>query len=474
MSAPTCARETVWLLFPERVKTHKWCYPLKRKTTLAVAEVLLQKVILFWGPFSRMYSDQGMEFQSALIRYLTTALGIEMKVCSEYFHMSNLSERGIKFVAELLVNRLTGKGKNWPIYVNAITYSINTAQHRVLEGFSPYELVFGRKPKDVLNLGIEEQLVHVPISFKEYAESIKQRLQEAGNLANQLQHKYQESLRLQRAQKIKIAEPFKPGQLCYLLYPQASDLNTNTLKYKASYIGPLQIVEVICERNVTLADLEGKRLPGVYTIKRIKPCNFRTEEGIKTSIGEIKEIVNKKEKGDENKSKQNKDKLACIAIDPEKKCKAVISVCTGIEGNPEQWELVPIHQHNQAKPKYSDDIEMTGPDEGEELDVLKARYKEGQLEFLFKAICGYTFWHRLDRQDSEVRQIAICQHYNQDQKPTGCIYIRNMNRLFDPVQKKELIRVTGSRDRYYKQCAQKVKNEAKKRVTFSDQVDIIE
>ena len=93
---------------------------------------------------------------------------------------------------------------------------------------------------------------------------------------------------------------------------------------------------------------------------------------------------------------------------------------------------------------------------------------------MFKAICGYTFWHRLDRQDSEVRQIAICQHYNQDQKPTGCIYIRNMNLLFDPVQKKELIRVTGSRDRYYKQCAQKVKNEAKKRVKFSDQVDIIE
>ena len=49
-----------------------------------------------------------------------------------------------------------------------------------------------------------------------------------------------------------------------------------------------------------------------------------------------------------------------------------------------------------------------------------------------------------------------------------------MNRLFDPVQKKELIRVTGSRDRYYKQCAQKVKKEAQKRVTFSNQIDIIE
>ena len=59
-------------------------------------------------------------------------------------------QHGIKSLANILVKHLTELGKYWAKYLPFVMYVYNPLCSLNLNGFSPYELVFGRKPKHFL------------------------------------------------------------------------------------------------------------------------------------------------------------------------------------------------------------------------------------------------------------------------------------------------------------------------------------
>ena len=397
-------------------------YPMKRNNALTVAEILLQKICFFWGPIATIVTDAGSEFQNQIITYLTKALNIQTKICAEYMHESNLSERGIKTISQLLINRLQGHAKDWPIYINAITYSINTAQHRVLQGFSSYELVFGRTPKDFLNLDLDNHLPTRPLTYQDYAQSLKDRIQEAGNVALELHNNFQEQQRLHRAQQIKIRAPFQKGDLCYLLFPQATDLYTNTLKFKASFVGPLIVSEVLGDRYVTLTDLEGRQLYGVYSIKRLKRCHFRCDPHNVTSIAQLKESIARMdvERGKVPKeSSFHSHSYLCmhdgsIPTQPSKDCTALKSIYHAKCTFPLEQYMMNCAFTTAAIPRPKNRMEVKKgqcqeealPNQGNELLLVKARYKDGILQFLFSTEDKFTFWQEI-QEDKILKDLGL-------------------------------------------------------------------
>ena len=80
-----------------------------------------------------------------------------------YNHHSLQAEHGIKSPSTIL----TSLGQMWPKYLLLSTFAYNTFNTSNLANYSPYELVFGRKPKILLNL---ETTPDVKVSglFKEY------------------------------------------------------------------------------------------------------------------------------------------------------------------------------------------------------------------------------------------------------------------------------------------------------------------
>ena len=52
----------------------------------------------------------------------------------------------------ILTKHLTSLGQMWPKYLSLATFAYNTFNSPNLVNYSPYELVFGRKPKILLNL----------------------------------------------------------------------------------------------------------------------------------------------------------------------------------------------------------------------------------------------------------------------------------------------------------------------------------
>ena len=85
------------------------------------------------------------------------------------------AEHGIKSLSTILTKHLTSLGQMWPKYLLLSIFVYNTFNAPSLENYSPYELVFGRKPKITPNLETTPD-IKVSGSFKEYYELLNKRI----------------------------------------------------------------------------------------------------------------------------------------------------------------------------------------------------------------------------------------------------------------------------------------------------------
>ena len=95
--------------------------------------------------------DQDSTFMSTLINYLFRKFGIKVKTVALYNHQSLQAEHGIKSLSSILTKHLTEQGQIWHKYLPLVTLAYNTFNCPNLGNYSPYELVFGRKPKLLLD-----------------------------------------------------------------------------------------------------------------------------------------------------------------------------------------------------------------------------------------------------------------------------------------------------------------------------------
>ena len=56
------------------------------------------------------------------------------------------AERQIQTIGNMINKHLTQKGASWPLYAAVSAYAMNTFASTALQGLSPFELVFARKP----------------------------------------------------------------------------------------------------------------------------------------------------------------------------------------------------------------------------------------------------------------------------------------------------------------------------------------
>jgi hypothetical protein len=449
-------------------------FPLRRVTAAAVAEILLQKICLFFGPFSTITFDEGKENMNKIMAYLTRALGIQMKFVAVGHHQSNLSERYISTIGSLLVSKLQGHGRNWPMYVNAVTYSINVAQHTVLQGFSSYELVFGRKPKDFLNLELDQGLEMIPLSYRDYAHSIKSRLEETSKLANDLQNSYQEKQRLERSQRVKIAPPYAIGDLCWLLMPSHSELTSNTRKVKANYIGPLLVSDVIDERNCCLQDLQGRNLHGLFNVKRLKRAHFRTSAGSATNIKQVKNAV---EIMDAQRQQIPEIQVEargfmCMRDHSQPPCHNLNDYLKAENGSEQlssnyniQLSSYFTHQEKsnvailRTRPEKEIKNEMKRenklPRQDETMEVLKGKYVLGELHLYCKYKNGYGDWFHISSFSKPgTKELLFKPVVDSNRQPTGRVYMEIPVSQAN-VDKPKSIRIIGSELKFVRQLSAK-------------------
>ena len=126
--------------------------PLYQARSEEVGEALIENVISKFGTPDYMMMDQDSAFMSSLMSYLFKRLGITIRTVGSYNHKSLEAEHGIKSLSSILSKHLTGQGQMWHKFLSLATFVYNIFHTPNLRNYSPYELVFGKKPRILINI----------------------------------------------------------------------------------------------------------------------------------------------------------------------------------------------------------------------------------------------------------------------------------------------------------------------------------
>ena len=120
--------------------------------------------------------DQDSAFMSSLMNYLFQKLDIKIKTVAPYSHQSLHAEHGIKSLSTILTKHLTDLGQIWLKYLPLATLAYNTFNTPNLANYSPYESVYGRMPKLLLDVETNHD-IKVSDTFTDNYTLLNKRLQ---------------------------------------------------------------------------------------------------------------------------------------------------------------------------------------------------------------------------------------------------------------------------------------------------------
>ena len=199
--------------------------PIFRSRSEEVGKALIEHVISKFCAPDCIIMDQDSAFMSNLMSYLFKKLNIKIMTVAPYNHQSLQAEHGIKTLSRILTKHLSGQGQMWHKYLPLATFAHNTFNSPNLANHSPYELVFGRKPKLLLDLETDPD-VRVSGTHKEYLLHLRKRLEYLHKLLQEFRMK-----RLALLNKDRDDFQYNSGDLVYIISPLTSQLRTASKKF---------------------------------------------------------------------------------------------------------------------------------------------------------------------------------------------------------------------------------------------------
>ena len=259
--------------------------PLYQARSEEVREVLIENIISKFGTPDYMMMDQDSAFMLSLMSYLFKKLEITIKTLGPYNHKTLQAEHGIESLSNILSKHLTDQGQMWHIFLSLAMFTYNIFHSPNLGNYSPYEIVFGRKPKLLIN--VETNLdIKIASMFKDYHTLLTKRLD---YLQKMLQNFKMRHLAL--LNKDREYFQYNSGDLVYLISPLTSQLRTFLRKFGVNYVGPLAIFKIADLHNYLLMDIEGQLMRGLFEHERLKPAILHTDNGNVRTLLELKKVM---------------------------------------------------------------------------------------------------------------------------------------------------------------------------------------
>ena len=250
-----------------------------------VGEALIENVISKYCIPDCIIMDQDSAFMSSLMNFLFNKFEIKVKTVAPYNHQSLQAEHGIKSLSNILKKHLMEKGLMWHKYLPFATFAYNTFNSPNLANYSPYELVFGRKPKLLLDVETNPD-IKVVGTFKEYYTLLGKR--------HQYLHRVLQDARTKRfslMNKDRDYCQYNSGDLIYTISPLTSQLRTTSRKITVKYVCPLTVYKTFDPHNYLLITLDCKLLRGLFEHERLKPAAIRTNHGDVTNLSKLKQVM---------------------------------------------------------------------------------------------------------------------------------------------------------------------------------------
>jgi predicted aspartyl protease len=222
--------------------------PILSKSSESVISAFMCEWILKYGSPSRVRTDQGSEFDSALVRRIYDMWGINFKTSSSYHPESQgLVERANGTIMNMVKKLVLEEKENWDLALVQATFGFNIVFHGWRK-LSPYQIVFCRNPPIPLDVSLliengAKELI--PLSIEDFIQIRTTKFKEINSFLTRDYQKYQES----------ISKRFSPFQVHDLVLKR----NHTKEKLDASWIGPYTVKEVGVN-SCLIEDSKGEQL----------------------------------------------------------------------------------------------------------------------------------------------------------------------------------------------------------------------
>ncbi|XP_063813536.1 uncharacterized protein LOC135053191, partial [Pseudophryne corroboree] len=168
-------------------------YATRYPEAVALSAITAEKVAdALLGIFSRVgfpseiLTDQGTQFMSDLVQCLWAKCGVRQLRTAPYHPQTNgLCERFNGTLKQMLRAFVTSEGGDWERYLPHLLFAYREVPQEST-GFSPFELLYGRRvrgPLDLFREAWEGELIHQDESVVEYVLKLRDRLENLMGLA---------------------------------------------------------------------------------------------------------------------------------------------------------------------------------------------------------------------------------------------------------------------------------------------------
>ncbi|XP_053539534.1 uncharacterized protein LOC124628632 [Ictalurus punctatus] len=211
--------------------------PLRKATSQNIAREL---VLLFSrvGIPKDVLTDQGTPFVSKLMADLCRMLQVKHLRTSVYHPQTDgLVERFNQTLKRMLRRVVDEEGRNWDLLLPYVLFAVRECP-QASTGFTPFELLFGRRPRGLLDVA-REAWEEQPSPFRsvvEYVQDMQARIDRVGPIVREHMLAAQEE---QKKVYNRPAQPreFQPGDRVLLLVPSSA------CKFLARWQGPYTVLE---------------------------------------------------------------------------------------------------------------------------------------------------------------------------------------------------------------------------------------
>ena len=258
--------------------------PLMSTRTPHILDAFQRGYLAYFGPPTHIICDQDPAFTSSLMEAFVTQLNIKIVLVSPTNHQSLQAEHGIKSLSGLLVKHLSTVW-SWHSVLPYCMLCYNGYSSPNLNGYSPYELVFGHKMTLSHELEIKVDTV-VSGTFKDYYEKLKKNLQYMGERLQKFR-----SQRLDLLNKDREYQAFEVGQIVYMFQARGSVVETGSRKIRCNYIGPLVIFKAVGPNQFLLMSLDGLVYPHLIEQSRLKAGTIWTTKGNVNNLADLRKAL---------------------------------------------------------------------------------------------------------------------------------------------------------------------------------------
>uniref|UniRef100_A0A9J8D001 Gypsy retrotransposon integrase-like protein 1 n=1 Tax=Cyprinus carpio carpio TaxID=630221 RepID=A0A9J8D001_CYPCA len=238
--------------------------PLRKATAKSIAQELFLLASRVGLP-SEILTDQGTPFMSRLMADLCRLLRVKQLRTTVYHPQTDgLVERFSQTLKQMLRRVAAEEKRDWDLMIPYVLFGIREVP-QASTGFTPFELLFGRQPRGLLEVA-REAWEQQPAPHRTIVEHVRHMRERIDRVMPSVREHLTRAQQAQQRHYNRAAQPreFQPGDRVMVLVPSSA------CKFLASWKGPYSVVERVGPVTYRLRQPGRRQAEQLYHINLLK------------------------------------------------------------------------------------------------------------------------------------------------------------------------------------------------------------